>query len=342
MSEQTKPKQRKIRKRTIILLVVLGIVLLLLGSLVTYGMYLYNKAEDTAEQSYEAVDRSHDEENDTSGLRDDKVDPIEDSVSVLIIGIDDNDKRNYGDSSRSDTLILATFNKADGNIKLLSIPRDTYVYVPEVERYTKINHAHAYGGPSATVETVENFLQVPVDYYVRVNFKAFIEVVDSLGGIMFDVPYEMVEIDSKENEDSIHLEEGYQELNGEEALAVARTRKYDNDIERGKRQIEIIKAVARKAASVSSILKLDDLIEAVGNNMTTNLTFDEMKTFTSYALDKKLRIESTSLDGFGGYMDDGLWYYQVDEDSRLTTTNELREHLELSPLEISDYYSSEN
>ncbi|WP_047985161.1 LCP family protein [Ornithinibacillus californiensis] len=339
MSEQTVVKKPRMRKRTIILLSLLAIALLIFGGLVSYGFYLYNKAEDTAEQSYEAVERKHPEEKDTSQYREDEVDPVRDSVSMLIIGIDDSDQRQYG-TSRSDTLILATFNKSEGKVKLLSIPRDTYVYVSEIDEYTKINHAHAYGGPSATIETVEDYLQVPVDYYVRVNFKAFIEVVDSLGGINFEVPYEMYELDSKENKNAIHLMPGEQELNGEEALAIARTRKYDNDIERGKRQIEVIKAIVKQATSVSSFLKLDDLIEAIGNNMTTNIRFDQMKTFSSYALDENLKIESTNLEGSGGYMDDGLWYFQVDEESKQDVTNELREHLELPPIETDNFYGT--
>lgn len=322
---------KKKRRRKIILYITIPISIILIAVL-SFGAHLYIKAQNTVEQSFEEVER----ENETSELREEAVDPIEDNVSVLIIGVDDSEKRGFEESSRSDTLLLATFNKEKENVKLLTIPRDTYVFVPEVDYHTKINHAHAYGGPKATMETVEQFLNVPVDYYVRLNFEAFIEIVDTLGGIMYDVPYEIHEMDSNDKKNAIHLLPGYQNLNGEEALALARTRKYDNDIERGKRQQEIIKTVAKKAASASSILKLDDLMAAVGDNMTTNITFSEMKSFISYGLNTSIPISTVNLEGDGGKMTDGLWYYQVDEESRLAIENELRSHLELPVLNDSN------
>src|SRR5699024_8237394 len=136
--------------------------------------------------------------------------------------------------------------------------------------YTKITHAHYYGGPKATVDSVEKFLNVPVDYYARVDFNAFIDVVDTLDGIEYDVPFEISEMDSNDVEGAIHLMPGEQTLNGEQALALARTRKYDSDIERGKRQQQIVKQISKKAISISSVLKLDNLIDAVGDNLTTN------------------------------------------------------------------------
>src|SRR5690606_21377009 len=108
------------------------------------------------------------------------------------------------------------------------------VYIPEVGYNDKINHAHAFGGPKATIETVEQLLDVPVDYYVKLNFHAFTEVVDVIGGITAEVPYELWESDSNDKKNAIHLLPGEQLLNGEQALALARTRKYDSDIERGK------------------------------------------------------------------------------------------------------------
>lgn len=316
-------RKKKKRKRIYLYAVLpLSIIFLLI---ISYSIYLYVKAQDTVERSYEDIDR----ENKRSELRKETVDPIDDHVSVLIIGVDESEQRAYGEGSRSDTLMLATFNKDLEDVKLLTIPRDSYVYVPEVDYFTKITHAHYYGGPKATIDTIENFLNVPVDYYVRLDFEAFIEVIDALGGLMYDVPFEISEMDSKDKKDAIHLMPGYQKLNGEEALALARTRKYDSDIERGKRQQQIIKEIVKQTASASSILKIDDLMEAVGNNMTTNLTFKQMKSFMSYGLKRNIALEALNLEGIGGKLSDGYWYYQVDEESRTELENELREHLDL-------------
>ncbi|WP_188454975.1 LCP family protein [Virgibacillus oceani] len=313
------------RKRN--LFIYIGVTLLFFLSIgIGYAAHIYNKTEEIVSDSHEDIGR----ENNTSNLRAEEVDPIEDNVSVLFIGVDESEKRDYETASRSDALILATFNKEQNSIKLLSIPRDSYVYVPEIGYNTKINHAHFYGGPKATIETVENFLNVPVDYYVRVNFEAFIGVINSLGGITYDVPFEIYEQDSNDNADAIHLQPGEQLLNGEEALALARSRKYDSDIERGKRQQEIIKRIGKKATSASTIFKLGNVLDAIGPNLKTNLTFDEMKSFLTYGINKNIAIEMINLDGSGGFMDDDLWYYVVDEESRASVQEELREHLDLS------------
>ena len=129
---------------------------------------------------------------------------------------------------------------------MVSIPRDSYVYIPERGKKDKITHAHAYGGTEATIETVEELFDIPVDYFFKLNFNAFIDVVDALGGIMVDVPITVSEMDSNDNKNAIHLEKGFQKLNGEEALALARTRKIDNDIERGKRQQLVLKPLLIK------------------------------------------------------------------------------------------------
>ncbi|WP_096272586.1 LCP family protein [Paucisalibacillus globulus] len=310
-------------KRRIIKVSILTILSLMVITIGLYAFYIYNKAQDTANDSYKEVER----ENERSSLRNNTVNLVEDNVSILIIGIDDSEDRNFNEQSRSDALMLATFNRDKNSVKLLSIPRDSYVYVPELGYNTKINHAHFYGGPKATIETIEHFLNTPVDYYIRFNFEAFIEVVDSLDGIHFDVPYEMYEPDSHDNKDAIHLMPGYQKLNGEQALALARTRKYDNDVSRGKRQQEIIKALINKATSAPSVFKIGSVMEAIGNNMKTNLTFDDMKSFATYSLTKQPTITTLNLDGHGGYFEDGLWYYEVDEESKELVSEELRLHL---------------
>ncbi|GGB32336.1 LytR family transcriptional regulator [Lentibacillus populi] len=316
-------KKRKLKKRVVFILVP---VLVAFFAVATYATYLYIKADSVFSDSYKNDGREK------SDLRETIVDPDVDNVSVLIMGVDASDVRNNkdNDDSRTDSLMLATLNKDDKSVKLLSIPRDSYVYVPEVGYETKINHAHAYGGPRATIDTVENLLDIPVDYYVKVNFEAFIDVVNAVDGVTVDVPYEMSEQDSKDKAGAIQLSPGEQVLNGEEALAFARTRKQDNDIERGKRQQEVIKAVMKKAVSMDSILKFDNIIEAVGKNMTTNMTFDEMKSFISYGTSgKNLNIESLTLEGHD-YQPGSTYYYQLDEVALEETKQILKNQLDLA------------
>ncbi|MBT2693696.1 LCP family protein [Bacillus sp. ISL-55] len=308
---------RKKRRRIFYWIVLPTIVLLL--STASYGAFLYNKAQSVISDSYKPLDRD--------SKREKRVDPNIDNISILFVGVDDSETRKFSEGSRTDALMLATFNEKEKSVKLVSIPRDSYVHIPEKDVYTKINHAHSYGGVKLTIETVEEFLNIPVDYYVKLNFNAFIDVVDALNGIKVDVPYAFSEQDSEDNADAISLKAGYQKLDGEEALALARTRKLDNDIERGKRQQEIFKAIFKKAASASSITSYSNVIEAVGDNMTTNLTFSEMKSFTDYALAlDNLNIETLNIAGKDA-MIKGVYYYEPDEDSVEEIRSVLRNHL---------------
>jgi polyisoprenyl-teichoic acid--peptidoglycan teichoic acid transferase len=314
--------RRKKRRRRVLFFLIVP-MLLIAFSAAGYGAYLYKKAETVFSSSYK------DDGREKSDKRENAVDPKDDNVSVLFIGVDGSESRDYGEKTRSDALMLATLNEKKKTVKLVSIPRDSYVYVPEVDYETKINHAHYFGGPKATIETVEETLNVPVDYYVKMNFYAFMDVIDALNGISVEVPYEMYEKDAEDNHDAIHLLPGKQKLNGEEALALARTRKLDNDVERGKRQQEIIQAIMKKAISANSISKYDDIIEAIGSNMQTNMTFEEMKSLVSYGTNGSLDVETLSLEGQDMYID-GTYYWELQTESVDEISEELQKHLDVS------------
>ncbi|WP_020189175.1 LCP family protein [Kurthia sp. Dielmo] len=303
-----------------ILLVVLILLLAFGGG---YIYYLFHSGKKAAENAYVENSRTKSE------LRDESVQPLTDNISIMIVGIDDSEKRSQGEgNSRSDALLVATLNNKDKSIKLVSIPRDSYVYIPTVGYKDKITHAHAYGGIDATRETVEGLLNVPIDYYFRVNFEAFIEIVDALGGVTVDVPYEINELDENDKR-TVHLMPGTQEVNGREALALARTRHQDSDVERGKRQQMILEAIASKATSVTSFTKYDKVLAAVGNNMQTDMTFDEMKSLFAYLQNGMPDIDSLSLKGSDD-MSSGIYYYLLQDDSLLETRQTLQKHLGLT------------
>ncbi len=326
-NRQIKIIQRKKKRRKRIVIWVLTPLLVLLIAAGTYGAFLYQKAQSVVNDSYQPLDRD-------STKRTSTVDPDLHNTSILFIGVDESETRGTNINGRSDALMIATFNKNAKSVKLLSIPRDAYVYIPEVGYKDKITHAHANGGPKTTIETVEELLDIPIDYYVKLNFNAFIDMVDALGGIEVEVPYSFTEQDSNDIADAISLEEGLQELDGEEALALARTRKLDSDIERGKRQQEILKAIFAKTVSVGSISKYSDLIEAVGNNMTTDLSFNDMKSFLNYATaGTSMEIETLTIEGEDLWLakkNGRVYYYQLNEDSLETVKSNLKIHLGLS------------
>ena len=290
-----------------------------------YGVYLTKQAEHAANNAYEEI-----EERTIPEKREVKVEPAQDNVSILILGVDDSETRGQGaDNSRTDALLLATLNNKTKTVKLLSIPRDSYVYIPHIGYKDKINHAHARGGTLASIETVEELFDIPIDYYVRMNFNAFIEIIDALDGVELNVPYRMLEKDEFDK-NTVNLQPGLQTLNGREALALARTRKQDNDIERGKRQQEVIKAVAVKASSITSITKYDDILSAVGSNMKTDMSFNEMKSFFSYLTNGIPRIDTLTLEGYDD-MSTGVYYYKLNEENVKEVSHILQSHLGLTP-----------
>lgn len=328
-----KIKQKKTKsKKSFSFSLFIKITLLLAASslicVTAYGVYLTKKAEKAADRAYEVIEER---QKPAEPIREATIEPTEKNVSVLFLGVDDSEKRGQGaDSSRTDALLLATLNSKNKSIKLVSIPRDSYVYIPYVGYNDKINHAHAYGSTLATLETVEELFDLPIDYYVRLNFNAFIDVVDALDGVEVTVPYRIRGEKDEFDRNSITLEPGLQVLDGRHALAFARTRKLDSDIERGKRQQELLTALAQKAASVSALSKYDDVLEALGNNIKTDMPFDEMKSFLNYLTKGLPQIDSLTLNGYDD-MSTGTYYYKLDEQNLEETQQILKSHLGLIP-----------
>lgn len=308
-------------------LILLALVLIVVP--IVFATLLFKTSQDAFESSQDSKNA-----NRQSNLRDNKVNPEEQPISILFLGIDDNDGRRKkgqdAEHSRSDAMILTTFNQSKHQIIMLSIPRDTISYIPKVGYYDKITHAHAYGGPIAAMDSVEATMNVPVDYYVRVNMKAFVEAVNELGGIYYDVPYDLNEPNTDDT-GKIKIKKGYQKLNGDEALAVARTRHHDSDLKRGQRQMELIKILFQKAQEVDSIDKLDNVIQIVGKNAKHNLTNSEIKALAKMYLTNDVEIKTAQLKGKDDMLN-GIYYYHPSVESIQKYANLLRKDLELSPI----------
>ncbi|PEU77748.1 LytR family transcriptional regulator [Bacillus anthracis] len=341
LQENTRSKPKKSKKKIKIIISVILFFLIVGGG---YTWFLVNKASSAVRNAAHDLARG-----DKSDLRDKAVKPITNNVSVLVMGVDESDVRGkeYGEAIRTDALLLATFNKDSKTVKLLSIPRDTYTYIPVEKKKDKITHAHAYGstkngkdgGPQASIDAVEKLLNVPVDYFVKFNFKSFMKIVDDLGGIEVDVPVEFTEQDSNDNAGAIHLKKGVQKLNSEEALALARTRHIDSDAMRGQRQQLVIEAILEKLTSVGSVTKVGNIIDDINGQFVTNLTFDDMLSFYKYGADSS--IEKLQIQGDDCYMEKGddtcsksagggrTYYYNPDKKELANVTNNLRTHLGL-------------
>jgi len=315
--ELRKKKKKKSLLKKVLMLFTL--VFLIVGG---YAGFLFYK---TYQASYDDIGR------DKSDLRDEAVSISNDPVSVLLMGVED--YSSGGKGGRSDTLMLATFNPKDKTMKLLSIPRDTRVWIPEKEVYTKINHAYAHGGKELTIKTVEEFLNIPIDYYVTVNFEGFKNIIDILGGIEVNVPFDFTQNSDDRVAEKLVFKEGPMALDGRYALAYARMRLEDprGDLGRNERQKEVVMAIIDKLTSASTLLKVDKLAEEIGKNIETNMKISEALGFyKKYSDFNTSNIEQVTLIGSPQYIG-GISYYIVDEEGLADLQNALKQHLGLLP-----------
>lgn len=188
-----------------------------------------------------------------------------DVVNILLVGQD-----TWGSTrTRSDSMILATFNKKAGTITLTSFMRDCYVQIPGYKP-NKLNHAYQYGGMKLLNETLRVNFGVRVDGNVSVNFNDFQDVIDLLGGVDINLTkQEAIYIDSASGF-TWHLQAGLQRLDGEKALLYARIREIDSDYRRAERQRKVITSVMEryKSQSLDQMLgMLDDLLPMITTNM---------------------------------------------------------------------------
>ncbi|MCM3410122.1 LCP family protein [Metabacillus litoralis] len=318
----TRLKNKKVKKKKSFLKRTLLFLLLVLLGVGGYTGYTIYKTYQAANQSYVELDRGE-----KSKLRESVIKVKEDPFSMLLMGIED--YSSGGENGRTDTLIVLTVNPTLQTIKMVSIPRDTYVSIPEEDLETKINHAYVYGGKELTIDTVENLLDIPIDYYATVSFQAFKSIVDELNGVSVNVPFDFWE-HSDENAERIYFEEGPAILDGEEALAYARMRKRDprGDFGRNDRQKEIISAIFDKATAPANIYKIDELAMHVSDNVETNFRIsDALALIQKYPNINSDNIEKLTIEGEDDYIN-GIYYFAPDEIQLEEVKTELETHLE--------------
>jgi polyisoprenyl-teichoic acid--peptidoglycan teichoic acid transferase len=290
---------------------IIFLVLLIAGG--AYAYTVYNSLRNAVDTMHEPVERKTEK-------REKPVELVEkEPFSVLMLGEDSR----HGEKGRTDTIIVLTVNPNNNSVKMLSIPRDTRTEIIGKGFDDKINHAHAFGGIEMTMDTVENFLDIPIDYYMKVNMMGFKDIVDAVGGVTvqntLDFTYE-----------GVHFPVGEITLNGEDALKYSRMRKEDpnGDFGRNTRQRQIIEQVIKEGASISSLTNFSDIFQALGTNIKTNLTFDQMVEIQKSYRTAGSNIQQMIIQGSGTKID-GIYYLQIPEAERLRVQNELKAQLEL-------------
>jgi polyisoprenyl-teichoic acid--peptidoglycan teichoic acid transferase len=305
--------ERKKKKKLWVKILLSTLLLFILG-VGAYAFTVYNSLTSALDSMHSPIDRDKSDKR-TEEVTLEQKQPF----SVLMLGVDERE----GDSGRSDTMIVLTVNPNLNSIKMLSIPRDTRTEIVGHGTTDKINHAYAFGKEEMAMATVENFLDIPIDYVVKVNMEGFEDIVNAVGGISVDNAFSF-------SEEGHQFNEGQITLDGEEALAYVRMRKQDpsGDFGRQQRQRQVIKGVIDQGASLNSLTNFDSIFSALGNNVTTSMTFDEMIEIQKNYKDAAKNIEQIQLTGTGSTID-GIYYLVVPQEEKTKVQDLLKAHLEI-------------
>ncbi|HBG01495.1 MAG TPA: hypothetical protein DDW87_07980 [Firmicutes bacterium] len=239
---------------------------------------------------------------------------------VLFLGTDE--KAEGG--TRADSIMLFSLDTKTGEAGVLSIPRDTRVWIPSRQRWERVNAAYAHGGATMAMEAVSQLVGVPVDYYVQTDFAGFEQIVDLLGGVEINVARRMHYVD-KAQDLYIDIAPGRQVLDGERALQYVRFRdrlgdvslvdpfndQYDGRVER---QRQFFEAIVSRALSASSLIKLPQLVTQTFRIVDTNLPWEEVISLAlSGSKFSSDTMQTALLPGNSQVLNDA-WYWIVNEE----------------------------
>ena len=225
-----------------------------------------------------------------------EVNITEESFNIFISGID-----TYGSISsvaRSDVNMVITVNPNTHKILITSIPRDYYVTLAGKNAKDKLTHAGIYG-IETSVGTIENLLDIKINYYVKVNFTSLLDIVEALGGVNVYSEYSFT------SKDGYYYQKGYNNVDGKKALSFVRERGAftEGDRVRVKNQAAMIEALINKAISPSIIVKYTSLLNALDGSFVTNIPTKDITDFIKKQIDEmpEWEFENISLDGSNGY-----------------------------------------
>jgi LCP family protein required for cell wall assembly len=337
---ERRPNRRKsyfVRNIILLLIIFSGLVLLLVG----YSVF--SKAKSTISDSYKS-----------SGLKKTRsVHAIladQKPFSVLLMGTDTGELGRDNSSVRTDSIIFVVVNPKENKTLIMSLPRDQVTAIPNHSGSfpQKLNAAYEYGGVGATMETVQNWLNVPVDYYGVVNMGAMESIIDQLGGVKVvspitfsydpDTAHETGEnyyTFTKNSESYKHylnnkLVTESSVMDGATALAFSRMRYTDplGDYGRQQRQRLVIQAVINKVISSPTTVLDSQFLQTLSKNFNTDLTFDDMMNVASKYSSAANHLVSDHAQGTTTLID-GQYFEYVENDERQRVTDELRTAMDL-------------
>ncbi|CAM3036839.1 hypothetical protein HP548_29685 [Paenibacillus taichungensis] len=283
-----------------------------------YAIYLYQSVKSTADQIYEPRNpvKPVSVTDSRGGL------PVDinskEPFNALILGVDERPN----DRGRSDTMIVLSVNPGKKQVLMFNIPRDTRTEIVGHNTVDKINHAYAFGGVDMSVSTVEQFLGVPIHYYMKVDMEGFAKIIDLVGGVDVNNPFAFDYEGQRYDQGNIHLD-------GVAALGFSRMR-YDDpkgDLGRNDRQREVLKQMLKNTMQFSSVLHIQNMLDELGTHVRTDVTFDEMKELLLDYRNDLENVDTVEIKGKGEKIN-GIYYYIVDQQERDRIHGIIEEHLE--------------
>ena len=316
-----------------------SILAILVIGILGYIYSIYANVKDSMDTAYTPVevetfrtsntgtvaDSSEDEESRTNAGAMTPSELLEagEPVSILLLGVDTGDLGRT-EQGRSDSMVVVTINPHTQKTTLLSIPRDTYTEILGYGTSDKINHAYAFGGTAMSINTVQQMLDIPIDFYVTVNMAGIQEIVDAVGGISVESPLTFTQ-------NGYDFVQGTNQLDGKAALEFARMRYEDpaGDTGRQGRQRLVIEAVIRKLATPDTLLNYQTILQSLSSNVQTSFQLSDFYTLQSQDyLGAVGNMNQQQLGGTGGMMNE-IYYNFVDETEMARVQDLLQAELEL-------------
>lgn len=314
---------------------ILGLVILVMIFVMgAYGFRLYAQTQSSMGKTYRPLDGKK------VSTRINNKKP----VSILLLGVDTTDdgvrdaEKDY--RGNSDTMIVVTVNPDTNKTTMMSVPRDSMAQIwksssNNTRKIQKINSAYNIGNEESAVATTEKFLNIPIDYYVKVDFNSLTQIVNAVGGVDVDVPFSFSYGDTGQKES--HFKKGKMHLNGKQALDYSRMRYEDpkGDYGRQLRQRQVITAIIKSAASAKTFTRYQKVLDSISSSMTTNLSFSDMQSmFLNYRGAAK-SIGSDHVQGYGS-MINGSSYEVIPSKELRRASNKLRKQLGLSEEDLDN------
>lgn len=244
--------------------------------------------------------------------------PIDENViNILLVGID---ARPGETSSRSDTMMLFSYDRTAHTARLVSFLRDTWVYIPGHD-WNRINAAHAYGGVGLTINTLNENFDLDIQNYITINFEQFIRVIDILGGVEVNLTDKEIDYINKYTTGSpIESGPGMTLLDGEKALIHCRNRKTGGgDFERTRRQRETMLAIFNQVSQERNIATMTGILTNLLDNIQTNMPANELFTIGTELFGQRFDLAPNRIPF------DGTWRY-ADKDGRSVITIDIEEN----------------